>query len=221
MIIHNSVLLQVERELVTAVVEMTRVLVTFLIKPYESGFSQPDIIPTHFNQLGRHWEYITTGFQKYTATAEQLALLSGYNSSDSNPMIGTCCNLVKGVCELEQDTITKTQWALYTKEKHPDGIIGHVYDVLFYYGEKCVQEKVQESDQNIAIEFRERFQSRCNSLQRRSHDLSEKAGRCSRAELAVILLKEALDLISMNPSSDSAITLVKDVTAFLENLTVT
>jgi hypothetical protein len=221
MIIHNSVLLKAERELVTAVVKMTRVLAAFLIKPYESGLFQPDIIPTHFNQLGRHWEYTTTGFQKYTATAEQLALLSGYNSSESNPVIRTCCDLVKGVCELEQNIVTKIQWASLPTEKHPDGIIGHVYDVLFYYGEKCVQEKVLELDQNIAEEFRERFQSRCDSLLERSHNLSEKARECSQAGNAVIYLKEALDLISPDPSSDSALTVVKDVTTFLENMNVT
>ncbi|MBU7047161.1 MAG: hypothetical protein HXS54_12080, partial [Theionarchaea archaeon] len=126
-IIHNSTLMKKKKEFVENIVEMTDILAKFLIKPYESDmFLQPNIIPTHFNQLSRHWEFLSTGFQMYTAAPEQLAFLTRYNTSESRVTVETCCNVVKGVCELEWETITKNKWASLPEDKHPDGMIGHV-----------------------------------------------------------------------------------------------
>ncbi|MBU7017341.1 MAG: hypothetical protein HXS44_07510 [Theionarchaea archaeon] len=218
MIVHNSTLMKEEKELVENIVEMTDILAAFLVKPYKPGmFTQPNIIPTHFNHLSTHWEFLSTGFPMYTATAEQLALLTRYNTSDSTVTVETCCNVVKGVCQLERETITKNQWASLPRDKHPDGIIGHVYDVLLAYEEKCVQEEVQDSTSYIAERFRSTFEPRCDSLLTRARVLWEEAGRCSQGECALTCLCKALDLISKENGDDSALKLVKDVKVFLES----
>ena len=218
MIIHNSTLMKKEKELVENIVEMTDILAAFLVGFYESGrFTQPNIIPTHFNQLSTHWEFLSTGFQKYTAAAEQLAFLTRYNTSDSRVTVKTCCNVVKSACELEWETITKNKWASLPEDKHPDGIIGHVYDVLLAFDDKCMQEKVRDFASDIAERFRLTFQSRCDSLLKRAHDLWREADTCSQGECALTCLCNALDLLSKENDGDSALKLVKDVKVFLES----
>ena len=230
MVVHTSTLVKREKRLVETVVKMVEALVRFLKEPYESGvFQQPDIIPTHLSSLGTHWEYFSIGAPRYTATADRFAALSGYNPSVSVPMIRNCCDLVKSVCELVTVLITKDKWKLKDESRHPDGIIGHVYDVLLYYDKKVMQENRGQSGEQskIAREFKKQFQKGANNLRARASDLWARAEELWKnpkhdgefqTKLALKYLERALVLIGENNKEDSAFQLVKDVTAFLKDL---
>lgn len=229
MVILISVQLEKEKELVEAIVEMTASLSRFLIDSYRcEGWQQPDIIPTHFNMLGTHWEYLCNGYQSCTAPAERLASLSGYNSSTSRPMIQNSADLVKEACGLEITAITKNEWTL-EGETHPDGMIGHVYDVLLAHRTKCLQESAgtMKSEKSISEEFKRQFRDRANALRKRANGLWTHANTLwkqaedntpAQAELTLGYLEEAAELLGKNDRSDSAQQLVTDAREFIEKL---
>jgi hypothetical protein len=228
MVIHNSALAREEKRIVEATVHMVEVLVEFLREPYVvSAFQQPDVIPTRLTSLGTHWEYFSVGFARYTSTAERLAVLSSYNASASIPMIQNCCDLVKGVCEVETNIITKNEWQL-SGSKHPDGIVGHVYDILLGYQVKCLQEGiVKPGEGSIAEEFKIEFRERTNKLQKRandlwidSNDLWGKAKNDDPSQVAEVInnIEKALDLLSKDTVEDSSLKVMNDVKRFLEEL---
>jgi hypothetical protein len=229
MVVLTSVLVEKERELLEALSEMTETLSRFLIDSYGlEGWEQPDIIPTHFNMLAKHWEYLCNGYQSYTAPAEKLAGLSSYNPSASIPMIQTSVDLVQEVCGLEITAITKNKWNL-EGEIHPDGIVGHVYDVLQNHYVKCLQENAgnTEVEKQIPEDFKKQFRKRSNDLRKRANELWTNANTLwneaktedpHQALLILGYLQEAVGLLSKKDENDSALELVKDVRKFIEGL---
>ena len=225
-VIHNSALMRQEKIVVEAAVCMVEALVTFVRIPYERKvFQQPDVIPTGLNSLGTHWEYFSVGFPRYTSAAERLAVLSSYNASASIPMIQNCCDLVKGACEVETNIITKNQWELLGSN-HPDGIVGHVYDVLLRYHGKRLQEGiVKPGERNIAEEFKAAFRERTNKLQEKANNLwiqannlwgEAKNDETSQVAEVISNIEETLAFLGQDAVEDSSLKVIEDVIRFLE-----
>ncbi|MBU7014718.1 MAG: hypothetical protein HXS52_00960 [Theionarchaea archaeon] len=229
MVVLTSTLVGKEKELLEIVIEMTEVLSRFLTDSYaREGWGQPDIIPTHFNLLGTHWEYLCNGYQGYTAPAERLANLSSYNPSASRPMIQNSADLVKEACGLEITAVTKNNWKA-EGETHPDGIVGHVYDILLAHETKCLQEGTRDTreERSIPVEFKKQFRNRANRLRRRANRLWTEANILwkqakdddpTQVTLILHCFEEAVGLFSINDKIDSAPELVEDVRKFIENL---
>ena len=225
-VIHNSALMRQEKIVVEAAVCMVETLVKFVRIPYERQvFQQPDVIPTGLNSLGTHWEYFSVGFPRYTSAAERLAVLSSYNASASIPMIQNCCDLVKGACEVETNIITKNQWELLGSN-HPDGIVGHVYDVLLRYHGKRLQEGiVKPGERNIAEEFKAAFRERTNKLQEKANNLwiqannlwgEAKNDETSQVAEVISNIEETLAFLGQDAVEDSSLKVIEDVIRFLE-----
>ncbi|MBU7019266.1 MAG: hypothetical protein HXS44_17300, partial [Theionarchaea archaeon] len=70
-------------------------------------------------------------------------------------MIKNCCKLVIGSCMLEKNAVTKNTWERLPKNSHPDGMIGHAYDVLLAYDTKL-------PPASTAKEFRTAFQKKAD-----------------------------------------------------------
>ncbi|MBU7023387.1 MAG: hypothetical protein HXS40_04400 [Theionarchaea archaeon] len=229
MVVLTSVLMEKERELLEALSEMTETLSRFLIDSYgREGWGQPNIIPTHFNLLAKHWEYLCNGYQGYTTPAERLAGLSSYNPSASRPMIQNSVDLVQEVCGLEITAVTKNDWLLES-ETHPDGIVGHVYDVLQAHDVKCLQERAgnAKEEKRISEDFKKQFRKRSNNLRERANELwtnantlwnQAKSGDPAQVVLILDFLQEAVGLLSKREENDSALELVRDVRKFIEKL---
>lgn len=227
-VIHNSALMRQEKIIVEAAVCMVETLVKSIRIPYEEQvFQQPDVIPTGLNSLGTHWEYFSVGFPRYTSAADRLAVLSSYNASASIPLIQNCCDLVKGACEVETNIITKNQWKLLGRN-HPDGIVGHVYDVLLRYHGKQLQEGIVESgEKDIAEEFKRVFRERTNELQEKANNLWIQANNLwgeakdnDPSQVAEVInnIEEALAFLGQDAGGDSSLKVIEDVIIFLEEL---
>ena len=215
MVINASTLMKKEEELVDYIVELVKILCKFGKTAYEPGY-QPDIIPTSLIRMGKHWQYLSIGILESTMAANKLAMLSEYNISRSKPMIKNCCKLVIGACMLGKNAVIKNVWERLPETNHPDGMMGHTYDVLSAYDEKL-------PPSSTAKKFRSRFQEKADKYLDDVDDLEEKAQTLLKtiqsqsptdkhAETAAEYLGIALEDL------ERASKLEKEASKFVENL---
>ena len=198
MVINASTLMKKEEELVDNIVELVKILCKFGKTAYLPGL-QPDIIPTSLIRMGKHWQYLSIGILESTMAANRLAMLSEYNRSESKPMIKNCCKLVIGACMLGKNVVIKNAWEILPENNHPDGMIGHTYDVLFAYDSKL-------PPSSTAKKFRARFQKKADEYLDAVGSLEKKA----QALLKIIQ--------SQSPTNDHAEMASKYLGTALENL---
>jgi hypothetical protein len=132
-------------------------------------------------------------------------------------MIETCCELVIGVCNMENDAVTKIEWKELPEEEHPRGMIGHTYNILRYYDEKRTEGK----EYTYSQAFREKFQGKADEYLKKANALRECAFEyevnlpptptVENANSAIDYLKRAIKLLQ--DASD----LVKEASTFPDN----
>ena len=89
---------------------------------------------------------------------EKLATLTFFRRSIDRDMIETCCELVMGVCDMENDAVTEIKWEKLPDREHPRGMIGYTYNILRYYDEK----RTGGREYTYSQAFREQFQGRAD-----------------------------------------------------------
>lgn len=146
---------------------------------------------------------------------EKLAKLTFFRSSTDRDMIWTCCDLVIGVCDMENDAVTKIRWEELPREEHPRGMIGHTYNILRYYDEKTKDEKYTYSQV-----FREKFQGRADKYLNKSDKLRKDAfeykvnlqsnSESKQAEKTIEFLEDAIDFLK------DSIDLLKDASDLIK-----
>ncbi len=206
MVINAATIVKKEDELVKNIVKLTGILSKFVKNVYDVT-DELNVIPESFVLLGRHWKYHSSVVSQSATATDRVATLSGYNKSDSKPMIRSCCELIITACMLERHALTKNPWIIEPNTDssgHPDGMIGHVYDVLWAYDTKTPRTE-------HAPKFREEFESRVNNHLIEADALEEEAnnlvacreipeeGHAQKAveylECAIGLLKDVLKLV--------------------------
>ena len=215
MVINTSTLMKNEETLVKDVVELAKKLCTFAKHTYKK-LTQPDVIPTSIIRMGRHWDALSVSITQSSTATDRLAVLTGYNKSDSRPLIKGCCELVIAACELQKDATTKYTWENLPDDKHPDGMIGHTYDVLWAYG-------IKSGEPEHAKDFRNKFQNQADTDLKNINELEEKVEELMKevqsrpptpgdAEQALLYLEDALGY------SKSASRFVKEVSDYIRGL---
>lgn len=186
MVINASILMKKEEKLVETIVELVGILCKFVKTAYEVGGLEPNVIPTSLIRMGRHWKFLFVGTSQSAMASNRLAMLSGYKKSESNPMIENCCELAISACTMGKHAITKNMWKGLPEENHPDGMIGHTYDVLRAYDSK-------KPPTAVAKDFRIKFQGKADKYCQSVSDLiDEIQGQTPQPGQAVKYLGEAL-----------------------------
>ena len=223
MVVDASALMKKEEELVKNIVELVKILSKFVKNVYRKAY-QLNVIPESFILLGRHWNFLSSVVSQSAAETNRIAALSSYNKSASNPMIRNCCRLVIAACLLERHALTKKKWDKEPDQNkelgsessnHPDGMIGHVCDVLWAYDSKYPRTEEAKKFRSEYREEADKYLCYANNLEKEANKLmadaeSQPSNKC--AEDAVKYLKKAFDLM------ENVLKLVKDASKYIERL---
>ncbi|KYK28898.1 MAG: hypothetical protein HXS48_16280 [Theionarchaea archaeon] len=206
MVINASALMKKEEKLVKNIVELVGILCKFVKTAYKVEELEPDVIPTSLIRMGRHWKFLSVGTSQSAMTSNKLAMLSGYKKSESNPMIENCCELAIGACTMGKYAITKNVWEGLPENSHPDGMIGHTYNVLRAYDSKRPRTAV-------AKDFRTKFQEKADEYRQTvSHLIDEIQNQTPQPGQAVKYLGKALEKL------EEASKLVQEASKYIEKL---
>jgi len=217
MVVNASTLMKKEEELVENIAELVKILSKFVKNVYRKA-RELNVIPESFILLGRHWKFLSSVVSLSTTEANKIAALSGYNKSASSPMIRDCCRLVIAACMLEKHALTKKKWDKEPGPKssnHPDGMIGHVCDVLWAYDSKYPRTEEAKKFRNRFREKADEYLSHAHNLEKEANELmaaAESQPSNEYAKEAVKYLKKAVYLI------ENALKLVKDASEYIEIL---
>lgn len=138
---------------------------------------------------------------------EKLAKFALFRESTDRDVIETCYELVMGVCDMENDAVTKIEWKELPDEEHPRGMIGHTYNIL-----RCYDWKTGDDTYTYSHAFKKQFRSRANEYLQEANALRKDAFESKTAlsdtpnlnntknaienlNCAISLLQKASDLI--------------------------
>jgi len=173
---------------------------------------QKDEIP--FGQMALHKEILSNKIS--TNEINNLATLTGNNSSTNKNVIEECCDLVISVCNMGRYAVTEEEWDGLPSTEHPGGMIGHTYNILHVCDEKATPNTAHAED------FRNEFQGDANEYLGRAENLETEAENLKNghgtppsegdATSADEFLQEAIELLQ------DAQTLVNRASDFVNNL---